>query len=82
MGIEEERVRSPREGFGTNVEVIIVRRHGEVTIVFSLEVLLVLGVFGLNFLHPEVASRDCFVQVNSNLILAGTKSHLLAGRQP
>lgn len=67
MGVEEERVRPPREGFSTNIEVIVVGREREVTIVLGLEVFLVLGVFTLNLLHPEVASHDCVVRVNSNL---------------
>jgi len=72
MGVEEERVCSPREGFGTNIEVFVVGRVREVTIILRLEVFLVLGMFGLNLLHPEVASCDCFVRVK-------LKSHLLHG---
>jgi len=59
MRVEEERVRSPREGLGTNIEVLIVGRERDVTIILSPEVLLVLSMFSLNLLYPEVASRDC-----------------------
>jgi len=57
--VKEERVRSPGERFGTDVEVVVVGREREVAIVLSHEVFLMLSVFGLNLLHPEVASRDC-----------------------
>jgi len=56
--VEEERVRSPREWFGTNVEVIVVGRERDVAAVLSHEVFLVLGVCGLNLLHPGIASHD------------------------
>ena len=82
MGVEEERVHSPGEGFGTNVEVIVVGREGEVAVVLGLEVFLVLSVGSLNLLHPEIAGRNCFIRVNSNLIFGGVRGHLLAGRQP
>jgi len=59
VGVEEERVRSPREGFGTNIEVIVIRRKREVAIVLGLEVFQMLSVFSLNLLHPEVASPNC-----------------------
>jgi hypothetical protein len=80
VGVEEERVRSPGEGFGTNVEVLVAGREGEVAIVLGHEVLLVLSMFSLNLLHPEVASRDCFVRVNSNLVF-GTGKIPLACRE-
>lgn len=79
MGVEEERVRSPREGFGTNVEVIVVGRKGEVAIVLDLEVFQMLSVLGLNLLHPEVASPDCFIRVNSNLSFCRDKISLACG---
>lgn len=59
MRVEEKRVLSPREGLAAYVEVFVVRREREVAIVLSLEVFLVHGVFTLNLLHPEVASRNC-----------------------
>jgi len=59
MRVEEERVRSPREGFGTNVEVFVVGREREVTIILRPEVFLVLCMFSFNLLHPKVTSRDC-----------------------
>jgi len=65
--VEEERVRSPREGFGTNVEVIVVGRERNMAIVLGLEVFLMLSVLSLNLLHPEVASHDYFVRVSSDL---------------
>jgi len=74
--VEEERVRSPGEWFGTNVEVIVVGRERDVAVVLSHEVFLVLSVCGLNLLHPGVASRDCFVRVNSNLIFGMGKASL------
>jgi len=58
VGIEEKRVLSPREGFSTNVEVLVVGRERDVAIVLGHEVLLVLSVFTLNLLHPEVTSCD------------------------
>ena len=82
MGIEEKRVLSPREGFSTNVEVLVVGRERDVAIVLGHEVLLVLSVFTLNLLHPEVTSCNCFVRVNLRLFLARVKYHLLAGKQP
>ena len=82
VGVEEERVCSPGEGFGTDVEVIVVGREGKVTIVLGLEVFLVLGVFSLNLLHPEVASRDCSSGLTQISLLPRVKGHLLAGRQP
>lgn len=82
VGVVEERVRPPREGFSTNVEIIIVGREREVAIVLGLEVFLVLSVFALNLLHPEVASHDCVVRVNSNLFFPRVGRRLLAGRQP
>ena len=51
-------------------------------IVLSHEVLLVLSMFTLNLLHPEVASCDYFVQVSLYLGFGTRKGHLLAGRQP
>lgn len=59
MGIEEERVLSPGEGFGTHVEILVVWRERNVPIILSLEVFLMLSVLGLNLLHPEVTSPDC-----------------------
>jgi len=59
VGVEEERVRPPREGFCTNVEVIVVRRKREMAIVLGLEVFQMLSMLSLNLLHPEVASPDC-----------------------
>ena len=82
MRIEEERVHSPGEGFRTSIEVIVVGREGDVATILSLEVFLVLSVFSLNLLYPEVASGDCFVRVNLNLVFGTGKYHLLAGRQP
>jgi len=79
MGVEEERVRSPREGFGTNVEVFVVGRKREVSVILRLEVFLVLGMFSLNLLHPEVASRDCFLRVNLNLVFCTGKISLACG---
>ena len=60
VGIEEERVRSPGEGFGADVQVIVAGREGEVAVVLSHEVLLMFSMFTLNLLHPEVARYDCF----------------------
>ena len=80
--VEEERIHSPGEGFSTNVEVIVVGREGDVTIVLGLQVFLVLSVFSLDLLYPEVAGRDCFVRVNLISTLTKVKSGLLAGRQP
>jgi len=57
--IEEERIRSPGERLDTNIEVIVGGREREVAIVLSHEMFLVLSVFTLNLLHPEVTSRDC-----------------------
>jgi len=65
MGIEEERVRSPREGFGTHVEVIIIGRERDVPIILSLEVFHVLSVLRLNLLHPEVTSSNCWQEGKS-----------------
>jgi len=79
MGVEEERVCPPREGFGTNIEVFVVGRMREVTVILRLEVFLVLGMFGLNLLHPEVASRNWFVRVNSNLVFYTGKISLACG---
>jgi len=59
MGVEEERVHSPREWFTTHVEVFVVGRERDMAIVLSLEVLHVLSVLGLNLFHPEVTSGDC-----------------------
>jgi hypothetical protein len=67
VGVEEERVHPPREGFGANIEVIVAGGEWNVTTVLSLEVFLVLRMLSLNLLHPEVASHDCFVRVNLNL---------------
>jgi hypothetical protein len=80
MGIKEERVRSPREGFSTHVEVIIIGRERGVPIILSLEVFHVLGVLRLNFLHPEVTSPNCFPRVNSNIAF-GKNETSLAGRK-
>ena len=83
VGIEEERVRSPREGFGAHVEVFVVGRERDVAVVLSLEVFLMFSVFTLDLLHPKVASRDCFVPGLTRINLyARVKYHLLAGRQP
>ena len=82
MGVEEERVCPPREGFGTNIEVFVVGREREVTVILRLEVFLVLGMFSLNLLHPKVASSDCFVRLTQILFSTRVKYHLLAGRQP
>ena len=79
VGVEEERVRPPREGFGTGVQVIVVGREGDVAIVLGHEVLLVLGVFAFNLLHPEVASHNCFIRVSSNLIFGKSKRPLACG---
>ena len=65
------------EGAGTNVQVIVVGREGEVTIVLGHEVFLVLSVFTFNVLHPT--SRGCFVQVNSNIMFDTGKSPLARG---
>jgi len=78
--VEEERVCPPREGFGTIVQVIVAGGEGEVAVVLSPEVFLVLSVFSLNLLHPEVASGDCIVQVNSNLVFDMGKSPLACGK--
>jgi hypothetical protein len=67
VGIEEERVRSPGEGFGTHVEVLVIGRERDVPIILSLEVFHMLSVFGLNLLHPEVTSPNCFARVNAKL---------------
>ena len=48
-------------------------------IILSLEVFLVHGVFTLNLLHPEVASRNCCVRVNLNLILCTGEISLACG---
>ena len=66
VGIEEERVLSPGEGFGAHVKVLIVRRERNVTIILGPQVFLMLGVLGLDLLHPEVTSPNCFARVNSN----------------
>ena len=79
VGVEEERVRSPREGLGTNIEVLVVRRERDVTIILSLEVFLMLSMFSLDLLHPEVASHDCFIRVNSNLVFCMSKISLACG---
>ena len=79
VGVEEERVRSPRERFGTNIEVIVAGRERDVTIILSLEVFLVLSMFSLNLLHPEVAGHDCFVRVNLNLAFCTGKISLACG---
>lgn len=80
MGIEEERVHSPGERFTTHIEVLVVRRKRYVSIILSLEVLLMLSMLGFNLLHPEVTSPNCFVRVNIQL-LTKSKYHLLAGKQ-
>ena len=49
------------------------------TIVLGHEVFLVLSMFTLNLLHPEVTSHDCFVQVNSNIMFDTGKSPLACG---
>ena len=46
------------------------------TTILSLEVFLVLRMFSLDLLHPEVAGRDCFVRVNLNLIFCAGKTSL------
>jgi len=58
MGVEEQRVWSPGEGFGASVQVIVGRGEREVAIVLGHEVFLVLGMFTLNLLHPEVAGHN------------------------
>ena len=67
----------PVEGAGTNVQVIVVGREGEVTIVLGHEVFLVLSVFTFNILHPT--SHGCFVQVNSDIVFDRSKSPLACG---
>ena len=59
MRIKEERVRSPGEGFRTYVEVLVAWRERDVPIILSLEVFLMLSVFGFNLLYPEVTSSNC-----------------------
>jgi len=59
MGVEEQRVWSPGEGFGAGVQIIVARRERDVAIVLGHEVFLVLGMFTFNLLHPEVASHNC-----------------------
>ena len=82
MGIEEERVHSPGEGFGTHIEVLVVGRERDVPIILSLEVFLVLSVLGLNLLYPEITSPDYFARVNPTLVFGEEKKyHLLAGKQ-
>lgn len=65
MGIEEEGVLSPREGFGTHVEILVVRGERDMAIVLSLEVFHVLCVFTLNLLDPEITRPNCVDQVSS-----------------
>ena len=65
MGIEEERVHSPREGFATHVQVLVVGRERNVSIVLGLEVFHMLSVLRLNLVHPEVTSPNCITRVNS-----------------
>ena len=79
MGIEKERVHSPREGFSTHVEILVVRRERDMAIVFSLEVFHVLGVFTLNLLHPEIASPNCVGRVSSSFIRDTDKMALACG---
>lgn len=79
MGVEEERIRSPREGLGTHIEVIVFGREGDVAIVLSLEVFHMLSVFGLNLLHPEITSPN-FWGISSNYVFGKGKTSLTCGK--
>jgi len=79
MGVEEERVRPPGEGFGTNIQVIVAGREGDVAIVLGHEVFLVFSMFTLNLLHPKVTSYDCFFWVNLDITFGAGKSPLACG---
>lgn len=65
MGVEEQRVGTPRERLGPPVQVVVCRSLGELATVLVLHVLGVSRVLDFGVVDPGSAHGDCDMELES-----------------
>jgi len=58
VGVEEQRIRAPREWLESTIEIVVRWCLRQFTTMFFLEMFYMLGVFGFNFDGPGQAYSD------------------------